>query len=88
MSGKKTLIALSAALALGALGAASTAQASDNSGEYTGGFVVPGSSAVNPVYHPGWFAKGSKAYASVPSAKLTPRAAHHDDDNYGPEANK
>jgi hypothetical protein len=38
------------------IGAASAAQASDNAGEYHGGFVVPGSmDGVNPVYHPGWF---------------------------------
>ena len=42
MSGKRTLIALSAAIALGVLGAASTAQAG-NQGEDTGGFVMPGS---------------------------------------------
>jgi hypothetical protein len=38
------------------VGAASTARASDNSGEYHGGFVVPGSmDGVNPAYHPRWF---------------------------------
>ncbi|HEY6254595.1 MAG TPA: hypothetical protein VIY51_02270 [Xanthobacteraceae bacterium] len=69
MSSKKSLIALSAALVLGALGAASTAQAGGNSGEYSGGFVMPGSvDGVNPAYHPGWFpnyTNGSKAYGSA-----------------------
>jgi hypothetical protein len=88
MSGKKTLIALSAALVLGALGAA--AQAGDNSGDYKGGFVAPGSSAVNPAYHARWFGKGGKAYAFVPSTKQMHRApqAAHQKDNYGPEAGK
>ena len=92
MSGKKTLIALSAALALGALGASAALAGNDNSGEYKGGFVVPGSTAVNPVDHPGWFANGSKAYGFVQSTKGTHIAsqplAHHDEDNYGPEAGK
>jgi hypothetical protein len=39
MSGKKTLIALSAALALGILGAASAAQASDHENQ-SGGFKI------------------------------------------------
>jgi hypothetical protein len=56
MVGKQTLIALSAALVLGVAGA-SVAQASDNnSGDYKGGFVMPGSmDGVNPALHPGWF---------------------------------
>ena len=49
------------------VGTASAALASDNSsGDYHGGFVVPGSTAgVNPAYHPDLFnnrASGSKAY--------------------------
>ena len=40
MTGRMTLIALSAALALGIAGAASSAQAGGNSGEYTGGFKI------------------------------------------------
>jgi hypothetical protein len=49
----KTKAALAAALIVGA---ASAAQAGGNSGEYDGGFVMPGSTVgVNPVYHPGWF---------------------------------
>jgi hypothetical protein len=55
MSGKKTLIAISAVLALGSVGAASVAQAGSQ-GEDRGGFVMPGSmDGVNPVYHPRWF---------------------------------
>jgi hypothetical protein len=58
MSGKKTLIAISAVLALGSVGAASVAQAGSQ-GEDRGGFVMPGSmDGVNPVYHPEWFGKG------------------------------
>jgi ABC-type sugar transport system substrate-binding protein len=63
MRGKRTLIALSAATALGVLGAASTAQAC-NEGEDTGGFVMPGSMVgVNPVYHPEWFGRRAEAAA-------------------------
>lgn len=62
MTGKQTLIALSAAIALGSAGA-SAAQASDNnSGDYHGGFVMPGSMVgVNPVYHPAWFGPHARA---------------------------
>ena len=42
MSSKQTLIAISAAIALGSVGAASVAQAGDQ-GEDRGGFVMPGS---------------------------------------------
>ena len=60
MNSKKTLIALSAALVLGALGAVSTAQAAD-SGEYDGEFVMPGSmDGVNPAYHPDLFPNYAK----------------------------
>jgi hypothetical protein len=54
MTQKKSLIALSAALAIGLLGAASVAQASnDDMGGDRGGFVMPGSmDGVNPAYHP------------------------------------
>jgi hypothetical protein len=72
MTGKKTLIALYAAVALGIIGAASVAQANEPRDEY-GGFVVPGSmDGVNPVFHPGWFGKGAaadtagKAYGYAP----------------------
>ena len=69
MSGQRTLIALSTAIALGVLGAASVAQANDI-GEGKGGFVMPGSTVgVNPVFHPGWFGKtrsASESYAYAP----------------------
>ncbi len=66
MTGKQTLIALSAAIVLGVAGA-SVAQASDNaSGDYHGGFVIPESmSGVNPAYHPGWF--GPRARREAPA---------------------
>jgi hypothetical protein len=71
---KITKIALAGALVVGA---ASAALAGDNSGEYSGGFVIPGSTdGVNPVYHPELApnsANGRKANALVPSGKLTPR---------------
>ncbi len=61
MTGGKTLIALSTAIALGLLGAASVAQASNENdgGNETGGYVLPGNTVgVNPVFHPGLFGKG------------------------------
>jgi hypothetical protein len=58
----RTSIAISAALALGIVGAASAAQASDSGENSQGGFVVPGSMAgVNPVYHPDWFGRSGGA---------------------------
>jgi hypothetical protein len=62
----KSKIAL-AAVALLSLAGAPAASASDNSsGDYHGGFVMPGSmDGVNPAYHPDFFgnhAKGSRAY--------------------------
>lgn len=52
MTGNKTLIALSAAFALGLLGAASVAQANENNTGDEGGFVMQGSrDGVNPAYH-------------------------------------
>ena len=48
---KTTKLALCAAIVLGV--GAPVALASDNSGDYTGGFVVEGSmDGVNPIYHP------------------------------------
>ena len=84
--------ALAAALIIGtaSLGAAS-ALASDNSGEYSGGFVVPGSSTVNPAYHPRWFpnARGSDAFGYVaPRTNMLRSAPAVHEDNYGPEAGK
>lgn len=72
MSNKRTLIALSAALALGILGAATAAQAGTDNGSNSGGYVVPGSlDGVNPAYHPGIFGNPAKAkaYGFVPSVE-------------------
>jgi hypothetical protein len=80
MTNGKTLIALSTAIALGLLGAASVAQASNENdgGNETGGYVLPGSRVgVNPAYHPGWFGKVRNAdragdafgYGPMPSHK-------------------
>jgi hypothetical protein len=60
MTSGKTLIALSAAISLGLLGAVSVAQASNENdgGNETGGYVLPGNTVgVNPAYHPGWFGR-------------------------------
>ena len=47
----KTKFAISAVVIIAA--AAAALAAADNSGEYTGGFVIEGSTAgINPVYHP------------------------------------
>jgi hypothetical protein len=89
----KTKIALAAALILStaSLGAVS-ALASDNSGEYSGGFVVPGNSAVNPAYHPRWSgtqSKGGEAFGYVaPHVNTLRSAPATHEDNYGPEAGK
>jgi hypothetical protein len=75
MSGKQTLIAISAAVALGSVGAASVAQAG-NQGEDRGGFVMPGSmDGVNPVYHPEWFGKGANAGNAGPAGNAFDYAA-------------
>ena len=80
MSGKRILIAISAAIALGNVGAASVAQAG-NQGEDRGGFVMPGSmDGVNPAYHPEWFGKSANTapagnafgYAAPPVHKHRP----------------
>jgi hypothetical protein len=79
MSGRRTSIAISAALALGVVGAASVAQAggSDNWND-AGGYVVPGNMAgVNPVFHPYWFGRSDSAgdaygYAAFPIHKRHP----------------
>ena len=69
------MIALSTAIALGLLGAASAAQASNENWNETGGYVLPGSTVgVNPAYHPRWFGKGRNAgdafgYAPISSHK-------------------
>ena len=52
----KTKTVLTAALIIGSASlSAVSAFAGDNSGEYSGGFVLPGSmDGVNPVYHSDW----------------------------------
>jgi hypothetical protein len=83
MTSGKTLIALSTAIALGLLGAASVAQASNENdgGNETGGYALPGNTVgVNPAYHqirnplPWWWnssegGRGAFAYEPVPSHK-------------------
>jgi hypothetical protein len=70
---KITKVAFAAALVLGA---ASAALAGDNSGEYSGGFVMQGSmDGVNPAHHPDLFqnsTNGHEAYDLAPAKKLTP----------------
>jgi hypothetical protein len=66
MISKKTLKMLTMVLALGMLGGASTARASNENdgGNETGGYVLPGNrDGVNPVYHPGIFGNPSAAAA-------------------------
>ena len=86
----KTKAALAAALIIGAtsFGVAS-ALASDNSGEYSGGFTVRGNSAVNPAYHARRFnnTRGADAFAAAHANTLR-RAHRAQEDNYGPEAGK
>src|SRR5437879_1609076 len=68
MNGKQTLFAISAAIVLGSVGAASLAQAGDQ-GEDRGGFVMPGSmDGVNPAYHPDLFGKGANSGNAGPAA--------------------
>lgn len=76
---KMTKMALVASLVVGA---ASAALAGDNSGEHSGGFVIPGNMAgVNPVYHPDLFS--SRAYGLAPSTRPGPRAWGDDTPAYG-----
>jgi hypothetical protein len=85
----KTKTALAAALIIGsaALGTVS-AFASDNSGDYTGGFVVPGANGVNPAYHPAWFGQNRKGADAFGSAVIRHAPAAAAEDNYGSEAGK
>jgi hypothetical protein len=75
----KTKIALAAVAVLGFAGAAVASD--NNSSDYHGGFVIPGSTdGVNPVYHPGWLgqarnsgrANNAFAYAPVGSDTFCP----------------
>ena len=92
----KTKAALAAALILStaSLGTVS-ALASDNSGEYSGGFVIPGSTdGVNPAYHRGLTTqnrKGADAYGlavTKGTIHAAPATSAVHEDNYGPEAGK
>ena len=79
MTNGKTLIALSTAIALGLLGAASVAQASkeNDGGNETGGYVLPGSMVgVNPVFHPGWFGNMHKVDRAVDVFGYAPMPSH------------
>jgi hypothetical protein len=83
MSGKQILVALYAAVALGIMGAASVAQASDSRDSEGGGYLVPGSMVgVNPAYHPELFGRvstvdtGRNAYGFAPAPVHKHRAAH------------
>jgi hypothetical protein len=77
MSSKKTLTAISAAIALGIVGAASAAQANDSGENNMGGYVVPGSMAgVNPAYHPRWFGRAGNAYGYAASPIHKHRPVH------------
>jgi hypothetical protein len=81
MTNGKTLITLSTAIALGLLGAASVAKASNENdgGNETGGYVLPSSTVgVNPAYHPGWFGRDRNAgnafgYAPISGQKRKAR---------------
>jgi hypothetical protein len=87
---KSALIALSTAVVPGVLGAGSMVQASDNSGEYSGGSVVPGNSAVNP--GPKWFGTpvrvGDAFGYLAPRTQVVRPAASAKEDNYGSKAGK
>ncbi len=79
MTSGKTLIAVSAAIALGLLGAASVAHASNENdgGNNTGGYVLPGSTdGVNPAYHRGWDGKGRNAYRGGGAFAYSPLPGH------------
>jgi hypothetical protein len=87
----KTKAALAAALVVGAgcFGAASALASDNNSGQYSGGFVVRGSSAVNSAYHPRWNTRGTDSFAYVASHANTLRTAPAGHEgNYGSEAGK
>jgi hypothetical protein len=89
-----TKIALAAALILStaSLGTVS-ALAGGNSGEYTGGYTVQGSTdGVNPVYHRNLSIqnrKGADAFGlAVTKGRTIHQAPAVQEDNYGPEAGK
>ena len=81
MISKKTLKMLSMVLALGVLGGASAARASNENdgGNETGGYVLPGSrDGVNPAYHRGIFGNpfAANAYGFAP-VKHKQHAEHY-----------
>jgi hypothetical protein len=62
MSGRTISMAISAAIVLGIVGAATAALANDSGENNMGGYVVPGSMVgVNPAYHPRWFGSAGSA---------------------------
>jgi hypothetical protein len=72
MINKTIVIAVSTAIAVGLLGAATAARAGTDKGSESDGFVMPGSmDGVNPAYHPGIFGNSAaaKAYGFVPTVK-------------------
>jgi hypothetical protein len=75
MSGRRTSIAISAAIVLGIVGAATAALANDSGENDRGGYVVPGSMVgVNPAYHPDLFGQaGGSAYGYAPAPIQTHR---------------
>jgi hypothetical protein len=77
MSGRRTSIAISAAIVLSIVGAATAALANDSGENDRGGYVVPGSMVgVNPAYHPGLLGQaGSSAYGYAPVPIQTHRPA-------------
>jgi hypothetical protein len=90
----KTKAALAAALILSttSLGAVS-ALASDNTGEYSGGFVIQGSTdGVNPAYHRNLTIQNRKGADAFGLAVTKGRVVHPtpaaQEDNYGSEAGK
>jgi hypothetical protein len=90
----KTNAALAAALILStvSLGTVS-ALASDNSGDYTGGFVTQGSNeGVNPAYHRNLSIQNRKGADAFGLAVTKGRTVHTSpaaqEDNYGSEAGK
>jgi hypothetical protein len=84
-----TKIALAAAVVLGFAGA--SAASDNNSGDYHGGFAIPGSTyGVNPVHHPGWFGKArssgraNKAFGYTPVRSNKHMARHYDNSDWAP----
>jgi hypothetical protein len=90
----KTKIALAAAVifSTASIGTVS-ALASDNTGEYSGGYAIQGSTnAVNPAYHRNLSTQTRKGADAFGSAVTNGRAVHAtpaaQEDNYGSEAGK